>query len=358
MKTDSSLPLSSVRKRPPPAAVVPVALVAHGLNNTLTVINGFSELLLGVMSECDPRRRYAEEIQRAGQRAAELTQQLLARAGQRPSSPPAKASPASRALRDLSHDHSGHETILLVEDDEAVRDTVGHQLVALGYSVLEASGGPEALRVVAAQPARRIDLLLTDVVMLGMDGCMLAAHLRERRPGLKVVFSSGYAREAVLWQSPRPGSDGFLPKPYDAAALVHAIHALLGETPADDQPNPFGDTNVHAKTFRQACCEKLGIPVGAFEETVLWQCLPPLHVPLGKLRWRFNQAYFKDDLEAIRSVADCTNLHDLFVRQLYHCATCPISGWQRRFLHARLSGRRLLNFASQLLPPSEAAGRP
>ena len=65
---------------PPEADAVPVAQVAHGLNNTLTVITGFSELLLGVMSECDPYRRYVEEIQRAGQHAAELTQQLLPRA--------------------------------------------------------------------------------------------------------------------------------------------------------------------------------------------------------------------------------------------------------------------------------------
>jgi hypothetical protein len=115
--------------------------------------------------------------------------------------------------------------------------------------------------------------------------------------------------------------------------------------------------SVLTKTFRQACCEKLGIPVAAFEETVLWRCLPLLHLPLGKLRWRFNQDYFQDDLESIRSVADCTNLHDFFARQQCHWATHPISGFQRRVLHARLSGRRLLSFASQLLPPSEAAGR-
>jgi len=57
--------------------------------------------------------------------------------------------------------------------------------------VLEAGGGLEALRVAAAQPARRIDLLLTDVVMPEMDGCALAARLRESQPGLKVLFSSG-----------------------------------------------------------------------------------------------------------------------------------------------------------------------
>jgi CheY-like chemotaxis protein len=178
--------------------------VAHGLNNTLMVINGFGELLLGMMSECDPHRRYVEEIRRAGQHAAELTQQLLPRAGQTPSPPPVGKSGASRALRDLAHDHAGHETILLVEDDEAVR-------------------------VAAAQPARRIDLLLTDVVMPEMDGCALAARLRENQPGLKVVFSSGYARGVALGQFPHRSSDGFLPKPYDAAALAHTICGVLNE---------------------------------------------------------------------------------------------------------------------------------
>jgi hypothetical protein len=66
MKTCSSRTLSPARERQSKAGVVPAALVAHGLNNTLTVITGFSELLLGVMSECDPHRRYVEEIQRAG----------------------------------------------------------------------------------------------------------------------------------------------------------------------------------------------------------------------------------------------------------------------------------------------------
>jgi CheY-like chemotaxis protein len=217
--------------RSPEAGGIPVALVAHGLNNTLTVINGFSELLLGVMSECDPHRRYVKEIQRAGLHAAELTQQLLTRAGP-PSPLPAKVPRvprASRAFRDLAHDHSGHETILLVEDDEAVRDTVMHKLVVLGYTVMEAGNGPEALRVVAAQPDRQIDLLLTDVVMPEMDGCTLAARLRERQPGLKVVFSSGYAQDVALGQSPHRSSDGFLPKPYNAAALVHILGDVLGQ---------------------------------------------------------------------------------------------------------------------------------
>jgi CheY-like chemotaxis protein len=229
MKTYSPRNPSPPRERHPEAGAVPVAEVAHGLNNTLMVITGFSELLLGVMPECDPHRRYVEEIQRAGQHAAELTQQLLPRAAQSP--PPARKSSPNRALRELAHQHPGHETILLVEDDEAVRDAVGHELVALGYSVLEASDGPEALCLAAALPDRRIDLLLTDVVMPEMDGCTLAERLRQGRPELKVLFSSGYAQDLVLRPSARPSGDGFLPKPYNAAALMRTIYQVLGERP-------------------------------------------------------------------------------------------------------------------------------
>ena len=81
MKSNSSR-AGSPAARPPEAGAVPVTEVTHGLNNTLMIINGFSELLLGVMSECDPHRRYVEEIQRAGQHAAELTLKLLPRARQ------------------------------------------------------------------------------------------------------------------------------------------------------------------------------------------------------------------------------------------------------------------------------------
>ena len=231
MKPYSSRILPPAMERPPEAGAVPVAQVTHGLNNTLTVITGFSEVLLSVLSECDPHRRYVEEIQRAGQHAAELTQQLLACVG---SPPPAQTSPVSQTLRELAHQQPGHENILLVEDDEAVRDVLGHELILLGYSVLEAADGPEALRV-AAQSDRQIDLLLTDVMMPGMDGFTLAARLREKQPWLKVLFSSGCSRDEMLRQSPRPSSDGFLPKPYNAAVLTRTICEVLGQGP---QPDP------------------------------------------------------------------------------------------------------------------------
>jgi hypothetical protein len=107
-----------------------------------------------------------------------------------------------------------------------------------------------------------------------------------------------------------------------------------------------------ARSFREACCEKLGIPEETFEETVLWQCLPPRHLLIGKLRWRFDRAYFQDDLELIHWVADCTSLQELSkLEHKYHRFVKPISGFQRRVLGARLSGQRLVDFAHKFLPP-------
>jgi CheY-like chemotaxis protein len=229
MKTCAAHPLLAATEFQPAGVPVPVAQVVHGLNNSLAVITGFSELLLGVMSGSDPRRRYVTEIQFAGQHATELTQRLLTITRTTGPSHPARKSHAGRLLRELTHEHSRHETILLVDDDAAVRNTVMHELVVLGYTVLEADGGPEALRVAEQQPRGRIDLLLTDVMMPEMDGCTLAARLRERQPGLKVVFSSGYPQDVAFGKSPHRSSDGFLPKPYNAAALVHTLGAVLDQ---------------------------------------------------------------------------------------------------------------------------------
>jgi len=107
---------------------------------------------------------------------------------------------------------------------------------------------------------------------------------------------------------------------------------------------------AEAKTFRQACCDRLRIPPEAFEEAVLWQCLPPRHLLIGRIRWRFDRAYFKADLELIRSLAECTDLDELRAELTCHRSLKPNAGFQRGFLRARLSGQRLVNFASTFLP--------
>jgi hypothetical protein len=103
-------------------------------------------------------------------------------------------------------------------------------------------------------------------------------------------------------------------------------------------------------TFRELCCKQLGLPRGGFEEAVLWRCLPPYHLPVGKLQWRLKRAYFNNDLELIRSVADCISLGAIRAELAYYRSTKPDHGLRRGILRARLSGQRLVDLASTLLP--------
>lgn len=121
---------------------------------------------------------------------------------------------------------TGHESILLVEDDAAVRRSVRRILTSFGYQILEATNGNEALRV-SDRHAGRIDLLLSDLVMPGLSGREVAQKLRERRPDLRVVFISGYD------QGQLPGGDSegagvvLFRKPFTGAALAHKVREVL-----------------------------------------------------------------------------------------------------------------------------------
>ncbi|HXD23757.1 MAG TPA: ATP-binding protein [Gemmatimonadaceae bacterium] len=119
----------------------------------------------------------------------------------------------------------GHETILLAEDDEALRTLTARILTAQGYRVLEASDGVEALRV-AETHTGTLDLLTTDMVMPSMGGHDLANELSARRPGLKVLFVSGYTDDAVGRGELQPG-DAFLQKPVDPRMLARKVRQLL-----------------------------------------------------------------------------------------------------------------------------------
>ncbi|MCC6740394.1 MAG: response regulator [Planctomycetia bacterium] len=120
----------------------------------------------------------------------------------------------------------GTGTILLVEDEEAVRKLAAHVLSAKGYRVLEAESGIAARDLVGDKEA--IDLLLTDLVMPKMGGHDLAVHLRRNRPGLRVIYMSGYAPDAVLeGMPPEPGAT-FLNKPFSTQELVRKVQEKLG----------------------------------------------------------------------------------------------------------------------------------
>jgi signal transduction histidine kinase/ActR/RegA family two-component response regulator len=118
----------------------------------------------------------------------------------------------------------GHETILLVEDDEGVRSMTRHALERRGYTVIAAAGGTEALAAESRYPGA-ISLLITDMVMPGMNGSDLARQLRERRPAMAVMYVSGYPSDTL--DGPAVAGTSFLPKPFTPAALTAAVRDVL-----------------------------------------------------------------------------------------------------------------------------------
>ena len=123
---------------------------------------------------------------------------------------------------------SGTETVLLVEDEDAVREVVRRVLERQGYHVLEASSGPRALAVAASWPSA-IDLLLTDVIMPEMNGPQLAAQLLVLRPGLRVLYASGYAADALGPMGLRERDVALIQKPFTPSALAQRVRQALDE---------------------------------------------------------------------------------------------------------------------------------
>jgi PAS domain S-box-containing protein len=127
---------------------------------------------------------------------------------------------------------AGGEVVLLVEDEDAVRRMTAHVLERAGYRILAAENGIEALRL-AASPAERIDLLVTDVVMPGMSGPDLASRLRRQRVALRVLYMSGYADAAIVHHGVlRPGVR-FLQKPFTPDGLLTQVRDALDSPQGD-----------------------------------------------------------------------------------------------------------------------------
>ncbi|MBA3519276.1 MAG: response regulator [Rhizobiales bacterium] len=126
----------------------------------------------------------------------------------------------------VSADLTGSARILLVEDEEAVRAFAGRALTARGYTVIEAASGPEALELMNGM-GEEIDLVISDVVMPGMDGPTLLRELRRRQPKLKIIFMSGYAEDAFERHLPEDQTFNFLPKPFSLKELATTVKATL-----------------------------------------------------------------------------------------------------------------------------------
>jgi CheY-like chemotaxis protein len=125
----------------------------------------------------------------------------------------------------ITHMPRGNEKILVVEDDPRVRRVTVARLVEIGYDVIEATDGPEAIDILETDPD--ISLLFTDIVMPGgMHGNELADVARYLKPGMKVLFTSGYAEPSIAGKGIAE-NESWLKKPYTAAELAARLRILL-----------------------------------------------------------------------------------------------------------------------------------
>jgi CheY-like chemotaxis protein len=164
-----------------------------------------------------------------GRAAAEGRPQSLGSPGQAGEAPrPSPAEPPGSAPgRDTEEPAPLAPRILVVEDDDPVRDHAVRVVRSLGYEVRAARDAQDALRLLAED--LRCDPLFTDVVMPGMSGGQLAQAVRMLIPGLPVVFVTGHNSDAAVEQLRRDGGAILLPKPYRRQALAAALRSALGE---------------------------------------------------------------------------------------------------------------------------------
>ena len=138
---------------------------------------------------------------------------------------------ATTSQPDLTTMAKGTETLLLVEDEDAVRSMTRYALQTCGYTVLEAKNGQEALQL-ARDQSKAIQLLVTDVVMPEMGGRQLSEQLTHGRPGLKVLYLSGYTDDAVIRNGVLAAQVNFLQKPFTPSSLAYKVREVL------DKPAP------------------------------------------------------------------------------------------------------------------------
>src|SRR3954469_16528195 len=228
---------------------------AHELNNLLTVIRMNSDLLEESLKAAKLPASEAVDIRLAVERAEILTKKLLLTSRRSLPQPtgldrgvgsvplpgsPLKESDEEINAREVANAEfsgvreprpgipTGHETILLVDDEKSLRKLGTRVLAAAGYRVLEASDGAMALRV-AAEEVGEIDLVLTDVEMPTLGGRGMVDELHELSPGMRVLFMSGYTDNEILRRGIRAAETDFLQKPFTAESLRAAVRGVLSK---------------------------------------------------------------------------------------------------------------------------------
>ena len=167
----------------------------------------------------------------AGDAAPQAVEMLLPRA---PDAAPRPPTPTPLPVRTAAGQPL--ETVLVVEDEEAVRQLAVESLGRGGYLVINAGSGDEALRIAEAFDGP-IHVLLTDVVMPGMKGPELATRMRAARPAIRVLLMSGYAADVVTKDDLAEAT--LLAKPFSPTALTRAVRKILDE-PLSPKPHPKG----------------------------------------------------------------------------------------------------------------------
>lgn len=120
----------------------------------------------------------------------------------------------------------GGETILLVEDEDLVLDVGVRLLEMLGYTVIGAGGGSEALKIYTGN-REKIDLVILDLIMPDMGGGEVYNRLKEINPGVKVILSSGYSIDGQATEIMKSGCDGFIQKPFNMSQLSAKVREVL-----------------------------------------------------------------------------------------------------------------------------------
>jgi signal transduction histidine kinase/CheY-like chemotaxis protein len=136
----------------------------------------------------------------------------------------ADSRPEAQPAGELPRARDG-EIILVVEDETRVRHATVDSLRELGYAVVHASDGTQALTLLALQP--RIDLLFTDIIMPGMNGRQLADRAQEQRPDLKVLYTTGYTKNAIVHNGVLDAGVAMLPKPFTIGQLANSVRRAI-----------------------------------------------------------------------------------------------------------------------------------
>ena len=176
-----------------------------------------------------------------------------------PAAEVAETDPEEEARTPEKEESAGGKTLLVVEDEEMVRELACEALKGFGYSVLEASTGAEAIALAGGYPGP-IHLLVTDMVMPGMNGIDLARELTASRPGLLVLFISGYSREAVTQLGDVDARGVFLQKPITPTKLLESVRGILSGNGDPARSGNGGDASGDSPPDRPPTSPGSGAP--------------------------------------------------------------------------------------------------